>query len=86
MVENNVIPSVLPSGKPCWSKVAICENYSQESVFLYHYMTKSLSEFVNQKLDRNDAVYNQQIKIDYYWRINKKTPQKLEWLKERGLL
>lgn len=84
--RNNVIPSVLPSGKPCWSKVVICENYSQESVFLYHYMTKSLSEFVNQKLDRNDAVYNQQIKLDYYWRINKKTPQKLEWLKERGLL
>ena len=84
--RDNFIPSVLPSGKPCWSKVVICEDYSKESVFLYHYMTKSLSEFVNQKLDRNDAVYNQQIKIDYYWRINKKTTQKLDWLKERGLL
>ena len=85
-VRNNVIPSVLPSGKPCKSKVVIYENYSKEKVFLYHYMTKSLSEFVNQKLNRNDAVYNQQIKLDYYWRINKKTPQKLEWLKQKGLL
>lgn len=84
--RNNVIPSVLPSGKPCYSKVAIYENYSQESVFLHHYMTKSLSEFVNQKLNRNDAVYNQHIKLDYFWRINAKTPQKIEWLKERGLL
>ena len=84
--RNNVIPSMLPSGKTCYSKVVINEDYSRESVFLYHYMTKSLSEFVNQKLDRNDAVYNQQIKLDYYWRINAKTPQKIEWLKERGLL
>ena len=84
--RNNVIPSVLPSGKPCYSKVVIYENYSQESVYLYHYMTKSLSEFVNQKLNRNDAVYNQQIKLDYFWRINTKTQEKIEWLKERGLL
>ena len=84
--RNNVIPSVLPSGKPCYSKVAIYENYSQESVFLHHYMTKSLSEFVKQKMNRNDADYNQQIKLDYFWRINTKTPQKIEWLKEMGLL
>ena len=60
--RDNILSSVLPSGKPCSSKVAIKEDYSNESVFLYHYMTKSLSEFVNQKLDRNDAVYNQEIK------------------------
>lgn len=83
---DKVLPSVLPSGIYCKSKVAIYENYSNESVFLNHYMTKSLSEFVKQKLDRNDAVYNKNIKLDYYWRINKKTPQKIEWLKEKGLL
>ena len=49
-------------------------------------MTKSLSEFVDQKLNRNDAVYNQALTLDYFWRINKKTPEKLEWLKERGLI
>ena len=49
-------------------------------------MTKSLSEFVEQKLNRNDAVFNVKVKLDYYWRINKKTPEKLKWLEERGLL
>ena len=83
---DHIIPSILPSGRPCWSRVAIKEDYRFESIFLNHYMTKSLSEFVNQKLNRNDAVFNQQIKLNYYWRINKKTTQKLEWLKEKGLL
>ena len=81
--RDNVIPSVLPSGKPCYSKVAIVEDYSKESVFLNHYMTKSLSEFVDQKLKRTDAVYGYAIPLDYYWRINKKTPAKLEYLKSR---
>ena len=84
--RDNVIPSVLPSGRPCYSKVAITENYSHEKVYLNHYMTKSLSEFIDQKLSRTDAVYGNTIKLDYYWRINKKTPQKIEWLKEKGLL
>lgn len=83
---DNVLPSVLPSGAYCRSKVAIMENYSNESVFINHYMTKSLSEFVNQKLNRNDAVYGDKLKLDYYWRINKKTPEKLEYLKGLGLL
>ena len=83
--RENVIPSVLPSGRPCWSKVEIKENYRFETVFLNHYMTKSLSEFINQKLNRNDAVYNQNLKLDYYWRINKKTPEKIAYLKNLGL-
>ena len=84
--RDNVIPSILPSGRPTWSKVAINEDYSREFIYLNHYMTKSLSEFVDQKLNRNDAVFNFNLKLDYYWRINEKTPQKLEWLKERGLI
>lgn len=84
--RENVIPSVLPSGRPCWSKVEIKESYIFETVFLNHYMTKSLSEFIDQKLNRNDAVYNQALKLDYYWRINKKTPEKLEYLKKRGII
>ena len=83
--RDNVIPSVLPSGKPCYSKVAIVEDYSKESVFLNHYMTKSLSEFVNQKLKRTDAVYGYTIPLDYYWRINEKTNEKLEYLKSKGI-
>ena len=84
--RDNVLSSVLPSGKPCSSKVVIYEDYSNETVFLNHYMTKSLSEFINQKLNRNDAVFNVNLKLDYYWRINKKTKEKLEYLKDRGLI
>ena len=80
------LPSVLPSGKPCKSGVRIREDYSGETIYLNHYMTKTLEEFVNQKLNRNDAVFNQTLKLDYYWRINEKTPEKLDYLKKRGLL
>lgn len=84
--RENVIPSVLPSGKPTWDKVEIKTNYRNENIYINHYMTKTLSEFVAQKLNRNDAVFNTSIALDYYWRINEKTPKKIEWLKEKGLL
>ena len=83
--KDHIIPSILPSGRPCWSRVAIKEDYRFESIFLNHYMTKSLSEFVNQKLNRNDAVFNVSLKMNYYWRINKKTPEKIAYLKNLGL-
>ena len=80
--RNNVIPSVLPSGKPCWSKVEIKENYKNEYIFLNHYMTKTLIEFIEQKLKRTDAVYGDlSISFDYYWRINEKTQEKLDYIK-----
>ena len=84
--NDHIIPSILPSGRPCWSRVAIKEDYRFESIFLNHYMTKSLSEFINQKLNRNDAVFNVSLKMNYYWRINKKTPEKIEWLEQHGFL
>lgn len=83
--RDNVIPSILPSGRPCWSKIEIKENYRFEGVFINHYITKSLSEFVKQKLNRNDAVFNKSIKLNYYWRVNKKTKEKIEYLKNLGL-
>lgn len=83
--RDNVIPSVLPSGRTCFSKVAITEDYSRETIYLHHYMTKSLQEFIDQKLKRTDAVYGYTIPLDYYWRINKKTTEKLEYLKSKGI-
>lgn len=84
--RDNVIPSVLPSGKVCRnSGVRILEDYSNETIYLNHYMTKTLKEFIEQKLNRNDAVYNQALKIDYFWRINKKTQDKINYLKDMGL-
>ena len=84
--RDNVLKSCLPSGRDCrYSKVVIHEVYDKETIWLHHYMTKSLSEFIEQKLNRNDAVYNDPIKINYYWRINKITPQKLLYLREKGI-
>ena len=81
-----VIPSCLPSGRPCSSGIVIKEDYSHEDIYLYHYMTKSLSEFVNQKFKRTDAVFGDTLTLNYYWRINKKTPEKIEWLKKHGYI
>lgn len=84
-INGRLLASVLPSGRKCQSGVEILEDYSNESVFLNHYMTKSLSEFINQKIGRGDAVFGKrQINIDYYWRLNKKTNKKLEYLKNMG--
>ena len=83
--RDNVIPSILPSGKQTFSKVAIQDDYSNETIYLNHYMTKSLSEFIEQKLTRTDAVFGNTIALDYYWRINKKTPEKIKYLKNMGL-
>lgn len=79
------IQSILPSGKPCKSRVAIDEDYSSETIFLNHYITKTLSEFIKQKLNRNDAVFNKSLKMNYFWRVNKKTPEKIAYLKNLGL-
>ena len=82
-----ILPSVLPSGRKCYSGVVIEEDYSNESVFFNHYMTKSLKEFIDQKMNRTDAVFGERIlKLNYFWRINKKTPEKLEYLKKLGFI
>ena len=84
-IGEKLIPSVLPSGKPCKSRTVINEDYSEETIYLNHYMTKTLDEFINQKLNRNDAVFNKALKLNYFWRVNKKTPEKEKYLKDMGL-
>ena len=84
--RNHLVESCLPNGENCFSKVVINEPYHRNVIFLNHYMTKSLSEFIDQKLNRNDAVYNYAIKLEYFWRINKVTNEKILYLKERGIL
>ena len=86
-VLNRLLPSVLPNGKKCESLVRIYEDYSNINVFFNHYMTKSLSEFVKQKLNRGDAIFEKrQLKLDYYWRINRQTQEKIEYLQNLGLV
>ena len=85
--RNNLVPSCLPSGKRCNDKIDITTNYSNEKIYLNHYMTKTLSEFVNQKVNRGDAVFGSRtINLDYFWNLNEKTQEKLDWLNERGFI
>ena len=81
--NKTMLNSCLPSGLKCNSKITIKEDYSNEHIFLNHYMTKSLSEFINQKVGRGDARFkNRPIDLDYYWQINEKTKEKLDWIEK----
>ena len=83
---NRILSECLPSGKLCQSGVGIVENYNNESVFINHYMTKSLSEFIQQKMNRTDAVFDKRtLDFNYYWRLNEKTQEKLDYIKDLGL-
>lgn len=86
LTMNRVLPSVYPSGKKTESGVELVEDYSKESVFFNHYMTKTLSEFIEQKMNRTDAVFGKrQINLNYFWRINEKTSDKIKYLQDMGL-
>lgn len=76
------LTSCLPSGKPnIKDYFNIYTDYSTETIFLNHYMTRSLLEFLLYKFNRSDAVYkSRQLDLDYYWQINLKTEQKINYI------
>lgn len=81
-VNNQMALACLPTGEACTSKYKIEEPYTSQ-IKLNHYRTKTLSEFMKQKYGRGDAIYSKiNINLDYYFITNKKTPEKLAWLKE----
>ena len=83
-VEN--LFSCYPNGVPCSSTNMDLLNYDNQSVYLFHYMTKTLDEFIKQKLNRGDAVWEKRaIDFNYYWKINKKTKEKIEYIHNLGL-
>jgi len=83
---DNILRSCLPSGKECYSTITIHEDYSNENVFFNHYMTKTISEFIKQKVNRGDAVFGKRkIDLNYFWRINEKTKEKIKYLQDMGL-
>ena len=79
--RKNILKSCLPSGVETKSAIIINDDYSKETVFLHHYMTKTLSEFIKQKMNRTDAVFkNYKLGFNYFWRINKKTNEKVNYI------
>jgi len=90
---NRVMPrQVMPDGKPTRGKGSQLKGdlglHNCEEAYINHYKTKTLSEFINQKMARGtDAVFiDRKIDFDYYWELNKKTPEKLEYIRKwKGL-
>ena len=80
-VQGKLLYQIMPDGRETYGKVNGLRNCNE--AYINHYMTKSLSEFVNQKLNRGDAVFvDRKIDMGYYWELNRKTPEKLRWLDE----
>ena len=79
--------SCLPSGKNCTTSEIMTEevdgDISGEVVFINHYRTKSLSEFIIQKLGRGNACsLKKTIDVDYYWVSNKRTEEKEKFIEK----
>lgn len=82
---NDVVPKQkLPNGKITYGKISI--NEKSNGICLNHYMTKTISEFIDQKLSRGtDACFPERvIDFDYFWKINNKTADKLNYIKFKG--
>ena len=80
------LKSCYPSGKQCSSIDFELNDYDNETIYMNHYMTKTLDEFIKQKLGRGDAVWETRtISLEYFWKINDITQEKLDYLKSIGL-
>lgn len=70
-IDNKMPSQCLPSGKQLTddSKIVLstCE---YDIAYLAHYMTKTYSEFVKQKLNRTDAALKRTLQKDYFFNIN----------------
>ena len=53
---------------------------NEEPAYINHYITKTISEFIEQKLYRGDAALNRQLDLNYFWLINKKTKEKQDYI------
>lgn len=86
--REKVLPQCKPSGLSC----GVCQInirtealYSGETIFLNHYRSKTLSEFIRQKLNRSDCVFaDKSLTLDYFFATNDVTKEKLAYLKAKG--
>lgn len=54
-----------------------------ENAYINHYITKTLNEFLTQKLNRTDVVFkDRKLDMSYFWYINKQTPDKLRYIEQ----
>lgn len=79
-IHGRLPKQIMPDGIPTEAKIS--EHHNCEEAYINHYMTKTISEFINQKLARGtDASFkNRKIDLNYFWRINNKTSDKIEFV------
>lgn len=80
-------------GHPCWNGSDAKHNVNigltkvWECAWINHYRFKTLQEFIDIKLknwtQRN--IKNRWISVKYFFDLNKKTPEKINYLKSRGI-
>ena len=62
------------------------EDYRKETIFLNHYMTKTLAEFLEQKMNRADVVFRFiNLGLPYYFSTNTFTSEKQKYLEQHGI-
>ena len=82
------------TGKPCWNgrdlkySVNIGEKHVWDNAYIKHYRFKTIEEFLDVKMrnwnQRN--IKNKYISLKYFWDINEKTPEKINYLKNNGII
>ena len=69
-----------PSGKRS-PALHYITNYKNETVYINHYRTKTLKEFLLYKLPRkNRILHNSSVDLNYYFKVNEWTPEKQEFI------
>ena len=72
----------MPDGSATQTSISCWQNFD-DSAWINHYMTKTLKEFLDQKLGRTDCQFKKaSLNLDYYWSLNKKTPEKLAYIEK----
>ena len=76
-----------PSGRACSEEGCMSwhtnppDDYTGETVFIYHYITKTLAEFLENKYMMDDPCFTGRYRtLKYFWRYNKKTLEKEKYL------
>lgn len=84
-INDQIIKQCTAAAVPCFG-----ENYAFDTngslcdnAFINHYMTKTLDEFLNQKLNKTDVMFkNKNTSMEYYWKVNAATPEKIKYIEQ----
>lgn len=80
--NNDLVKECLLNGQETFDKI-----FSKDHCdlgYINHYMTKTVDEFIDQKLFRGDACFSlRKLDFEYFWKINQKTDEKLNYIQAK---